>query len=342
MRVTPNCDSINSFYVYYDGPSPAQYAPEITFGGGYYFVVWPDNRSGYPQIYGARVTPAGSVLDPGGILISRITTATHYYPSVAWGGTRYLVVYGVYSPSPYALYGRLVNTNGTFASDTIRLATGSSSIYYTHVAYSGTNFMAIWFEYASPYTLKGILVSTNGTPIGSPFTIATNVYYFKSARVIFNGVNYFVTYSKSNGSIYELWGQHYSTTGTPVGSALKITPTANNVYWGDVVPGANSRYLNVWTEYRSSGYDIYANIDAQMIGIEEKTDKNEPVCYLKSTIVKDIIQLVNTEREAEIYDAAGSYLGKTTDGIYDCSRIKPGVYFVQLKPGRAYKVIKIR
>ncbi len=341
MRVTPNCDPISSFYVYYDGPTPAQYAPEITFGGGNYFVVWGDGRSTYYQVYGARVTPAGSVLDPGGILISRNPSDYYYYPAVAWGGTRYFTVFGNYTYSPYALYGRFINTNGTFASDTLRLATASAGIYHTHVAYSGTNFMVIWVEMVSPYPLKGVIVSTNGTPIGSPFTIASNVYYFKSARVVFNGVNYFVIYSLLNGSIYELWGRHYTTTGTPIGSAFKITPTTYSIYFPDVTPGANSRYLNVWAEYRTS-YDIYGNVDIQMVGIEEQAGKDKPVCYLKSSVIKDQIELVNTHEQAEIFDVAGSYLGKTKNGIFDCSQLKNGVYFVHLNSGRTYKVIKIK
>lgn len=341
MRVTPSCDTINSFYVYYDNPTPAQYAPEITFGGGNYFVVWGDGRSSYYQVYGARVTPAGSVLDPSGILISRNLSAYHYFPAVAWGGTRYLVVYGNYSPTPYVLYGRLVNTNGTFASDTIRLATASAGIYHTHVAFSGTNFMVIWVEMTSPYTLKGIIVSSNGTPIGSPFTIATNVYYFKSARVVFNGINYLVTYSLLSGSLYELWGQHYNTAGSAVGSAFKITPTTYSVYYGDVTPGGNNRYLNVWNEYRASSYDIYANIDVQMVNIEEQRKNSIPSCHLKSTVVKNLIELMNTDEQAEIFNAAGSYLGRTTNGVYDCSQLNTGVYFVRLTSGWAFKVIKI-
>ncbi|MEO0095904.1 MAG: hypothetical protein ABIL66_08445 [candidate division WOR-3 bacterium] len=85
MRVTPDCDTINSFYIYYDGPTPVQNSPDITFGGGNYFVIWGDGRSLNYQIYGTRVTPAGSVLDPGGILLSRNPNANYSYPSADWG-----------------------------------------------------------------------------------------------------------------------------------------------------------------------------------------------------------------------------------------------------------------
>ncbi|MEO0165206.1 MAG: hypothetical protein ABIL39_03605 [candidate division WOR-3 bacterium] len=185
MRVTPDCDTINSFYIYYDGPTPVQNSPDITFGGGNYFVVWGDGRSLNYQIYGTRVTPAGSVLDPGGILLSRNPNANYSYPSADWGGTRYFVVYGNYAPSPFVLYGRFINTNGSPASDTIRLAAANGPIYHTDVAYSGTNFMVIWVEMPSPCILKGVIVSNNGIPIVNAFTIATGVNYDKSAHVIF-------------------------------------------------------------------------------------------------------------------------------------------------------------
>ncbi len=286
------------------------------------------------------MTPAGSVLDPSGILISRNTAVNSYYPAVAWGGTRYLVAWGNYG-TPYAVYGRLVNTNGTFASDTIRLATGAAGIYHTHLAYDGTNFMVIWVEMTSPYTLKGIRVSNSGMPLGSPFTIASNVFYFKSARICFDGINYFVTYTRTDFSPYQLWGRKYDTNGSPVGSALRITPTTYGTYYGDVVPGANNRYLNVWNEYRSSD-DIYANLDVMMVGIEEQSGETRTVAGLKSMFISDCIELTGQQAEAEIFDAAGRYLGRTEGGVYDCSALRNGIYFVKTTSGATLKAVKIR
>ncbi len=292
--------------------------------------------------YGARVTPTGFVLDPSCILISKNATTYNYYPAVAWGGTRYFVVWGIYYTSPYALYGRFVNTNGTFASDTIRLATGSGSIFHTHLAFDGTNYFVIWVESSSSTTnvLKGIIVSGSGTPITSPFTIAASASRFKSARVVFNGTHYFVVW-QSGGLVYELWGIHYTTNGTPIGSEFRITPTTYTCSSPDVIPGANNRYLNVWTEFRTS-YDIYANLDIEMIGIEEENKKDIAKCYLKSTLIKNRIELVNTKGEAKILDIQGRYMGNTKKGIYDCSKLKNGVYFVRLDSGRIFKVIKIK
>ncbi|MEO0181946.1 MAG: T9SS type A sorting domain-containing protein [candidate division WOR-3 bacterium] len=342
MRVTPTCDPLGSaFYIYYDGPIPAQYAPEITFGGGNYFVVWHDYRNNIYQIYGARVTPGGSVLDPTGIQISIGTSQYYYYPSVTWGGTRYFVVWGVYTPAPYHVYGRFVNPDGSMASDTLQLASASAAIYNVDVAYSGTNFMVIWNETSSPYTLKGLLVSNTGVPIGSPFTIASPVYYFKSSRVVFDGINYLVTYSYQVGGIYQLWGVKYNTSGLQVGSAFRISPSTNNIYYADVVPGANNRYLNVWSEYISSQYDIRGNIDIEIVGVEETEQEGISKIKIPSIIKKDIVLPEFSGKTVYLYDASGRNIARTDNGYFDFSKLRSGVYFIRLPEAVTYKVIKI-
>jgi hypothetical protein len=46
-------------------------------------VVWQDQRSGSDDIYGARVTPAGAVLDTAGIAISAAADSQST-PALAW------------------------------------------------------------------------------------------------------------------------------------------------------------------------------------------------------------------------------------------------------------------
>ena len=64
----------------------------LAFDGTNYLTVWEDYRDSVSQIYGARVTPDGAVLDTAGIAI-----ATGQYaltcPGITFDGTNFLVVW---------------------------------------------------------------------------------------------------------------------------------------------------------------------------------------------------------------------------------------------------------
>src|SRR5215208_619223 len=76
-------------------PAPdAQERPMVAASSNSFFVVWADKRdseTGY-DIYGARVSFTGEVLDPGGIPICR-RADLQYYPNLAFDGENFLVVW---------------------------------------------------------------------------------------------------------------------------------------------------------------------------------------------------------------------------------------------------------
>ncbi len=77
-----------------------------------YLVVWDDARAGPADIYGARVTPQGEVLDPGGFPIS-IASSVQGSPEVAFNGTNYLVVWTDNRNGTPDAYGARVSPDGT-------------------------------------------------------------------------------------------------------------------------------------------------------------------------------------------------------------------------------------
>lgn len=64
-----------------------QLYPDVAFDGTNFWVVWGDKRSGISQIYGARVTPQGVLLDDSGILLASLPDTGCTTPSVAFGDT---------------------------------------------------------------------------------------------------------------------------------------------------------------------------------------------------------------------------------------------------------------
>ncbi len=93
-----------------------QSSPAVAFDGFNYFIVWQDKRDGdYWNIYGARVTLMGEVLDPGGFLIPKTneTGLDRWRPILSWDGTYFLVIWMV-SPdaNQWDLFGKRVGPYG--------------------------------------------------------------------------------------------------------------------------------------------------------------------------------------------------------------------------------------
>jgi hypothetical protein len=89
-----------------------QSEPAVAFDGTRYLVVWEDHRTGGDRgILGARVTPAGTVVDPVPITIA---AATYHQrsPSVAFDGTTFLVVWEVREEDQADVVGARVGTDG--------------------------------------------------------------------------------------------------------------------------------------------------------------------------------------------------------------------------------------
>jgi hypothetical protein len=337
VRVTPNCDSLNSYFI--SQANYVQLEPDVAFGGGNYMVVWTDSRSrpyDY-RIYGARVAPSGAVLDPNGIPIGTDYMLSQWSPSVVFTGSRFFTVWG-YGDSPFRLLGRFIEPDGRL-SDTCWLAAADTSVYMTRLAHDGTNFLMVWEEgrFSVP-VIRGQLVSGVGAPIGGPFTVATGVRP-AALGLCFDGTNYCITYSTN-----AVWGRKYDRSGQPVGSAFRISSSPYIQTHSDIIPGPNNRYFNVWAEYRSSSsYDIYGNVDIPIVGIEEAGEFRKSRIHLASCLVKNVIQITGAEgRLVSLFDISGCKIGTTRSARFDCRHLACGIYFVKTESGERFRVVKIR
>jgi hypothetical protein len=235
--------------------------PAVAFDGANFLVVWEDYRegSGFTDIYGARVNPAGHVLDTAGIPIS--TWLRCRPPAVAFDANEFLVVWGD-GRLGEDIYGTNVDMTGhVYPLDGIRIDTSARTQCYPAVAFDGANFLVVWQDYRNYDTtdIYAARVNHDGEvldPRGFPVSAAAG--YQGSPRVASDGANSLVVWTDGQ-SAYDVYGARVSRAGQVLDTAgIPIAIGANDQLANDVAfDGAD--FLVVWTENcgGNSRLDIY-------------------------------------------------------------------------------------
>jgi hypothetical protein len=206
----------------------AQGGPAVAWNGTNYLVVWYDARSGSgADIYGARVSGAGTVLDPAGIAIST-AFLDQTFPAVAWNGTNFLVVWHDRRSNNNDIYGTRVNGAGGVldpAGIAIFLESGAQDPAFPAVAWNGTNFLVVWQtnpSFGFSPAIYGTRVSSAGSVL-DPAGIAIATGGAEDAAVAANGTSFLVVWKTLGG-----FGDIYGTRVTGAGSVLD--PTGIPIY----------------------------------------------------------------------------------------------------------------
>jgi len=97
--------------------SEDQWYPAVSFGDMNFLVAWQDRRGRDTfDIYGARVTPGGDVLDPAGIAISQ-RSSDQRYPALGYDGVNFLVAWCDGRNDSSDIHGAWVNSDGAVLAE---------------------------------------------------------------------------------------------------------------------------------------------------------------------------------------------------------------------------------
>ena len=230
--------------------------PAIAFDGTNFIVVWDDGRRGHVlDIYGARVTPAGAVLDPGGILIAW-SSNDRRNPDVSFDGMDFLVVWedDRAGRDSTDIYGARVTTGGSVLdTDGVVISHAARTQYTAAIGFDGTNFLVIWEDHragAEQADIYGARVTTAGTvldPAGFNISQAPDAQRFPG--IAFDGTNFLVTWQDVRGSFPPVVSIRGSRV-TPSGVALDpggFVIAGSGCFLPDVAFGGTS-FLVVWYE----------------------------------------------------------------------------------------------
>ncbi|HWI58907.1 MAG TPA: immunoglobulin domain-containing protein, partial [Bacillota bacterium] len=235
--------------------------PAVASDGRDFLVAWNDARSDNVStsydIYGARVTAEGRVLEPNGFPICR-APAAQFYPSIAFNGTNYLLAWYDYRSSDSQgvrndIYGARVSPQGVVLdSNSLAICTADDMQWAPGVASWSGEFFVAWDDsrrglYGARVNEAGTVLPPNGTRISPNFS-------GYPIRVAANPTGYLVVwtdgrdYPNSGNNIY---GRRLDFAGNPLDTNDLNICIAPNVQVGPAVTAWGNDFLAVWLDDRN-------------------------------------------------------------------------------------------
>jgi hypothetical protein len=241
-----------------------QFNPKVAFDGVNFMVVWTDYRNAVAcDIYGARVSEAGELLDTAGFAICN-EAAGQGMACCAFDGTNYLVAWADgRNPLGQDIYaarvttgGIVIDTNGFIVCD----ATGAQ--YAPSIASGDSNYLIVWQdERYDTADIYGARVLTDGTVLDTnSIAICSGMNYQFEPAVAYGGAEYLVAWQDMrNPGGYDVYGTRVTLSGIvldPASLRISVMPYSQ---WAVDLVFDGSKFLAVWADERfsSDSTDIY-------------------------------------------------------------------------------------
>lgn len=253
-----------------------QFTPSAAALGGNYFVVWQDYRkasANYFQsdIYGARITGSGSLVDTTGIAICTRTNS-QYHPAVAANGANYLVVWEDYDQGGNDIFGARVGADGVLLdTNALMLAHATNSQANPAVAANDGDFLVVWQDYRACPTnnfearVFGTRVPGDGSAAeleGVAFSDASGGQ--TCPAVARRGDEFLVTWqdfrNNPGTTLADIYGVRVSSTTNLGAHPDALVSGAANAEIVPAVAGSGTGFLAVWADSRNAataGRDIF-------------------------------------------------------------------------------------
>jgi hypothetical protein len=201
-----------------------QLYPAVAFNGAQYLVTWQDNRSGpNTDIYGARVSTAGSVQDASGITVSAAAYQQER-PAVASDGSQFLVVWQDKSGgNTYGIVGARLSSTGAL-SPLINIASMTNNQMYPTVVSDKTTFVVAWQDKrnGTNWDIYGAIVTAAGAvpvPGGVAVTSVTGDQIAPS--LVYDGYSFVAAWQAAGGSSWDIEGARLSISSNTLSPADK-------------------------------------------------------------------------------------------------------------------------
>ncbi len=190
-------------------------APKVVFNGSDFVAVWQDLRNGTDwDIYAARITKAGTVLDPDGILVSG-GARNQIMPEAVYDGTNVNIVWlDGRSSRNYEVYLTRLSPDGSILEPNGIIAATGNTHYVSPVIATADEGKVFVFSTGSQYRFASTAPQTLSPTVGSFFLngqIFTKDVYSTTNDPYDRTVP--VAIASGNGNFFVAWQNEINTGG---------------------------------------------------------------------------------------------------------------------------------
>lgn len=259
-RVSPAGAVLHAVDIPVSTTANRQTTPAVAFDGMNYLVAWEDYRNdATSDIFGARVSQQGVVLDTSGIALTTAATSQNN-PSMAFDGTNYLVMWEDHRNSYDAdVFGTRVSPAGEVLDPAgIPASTAPGRQTIPAIASDGAGYLVVWQDNRNDST--NLYPDVYGTRIGPDGAVLdANGIAVKigpqdegQPSVAFDGTNYLVVHEDADANqVMNIFATRVTTAGVVLdGTGIQVSapgvnePIPSGATTAVAFDGTN--YLVVW------------------------------------------------------------------------------------------------
>ncbi|MCE5323730.1 hypothetical protein LLG46_10510 [bacterium] len=227
----------------------------VADNGSEYAVVWSQSVNGSCDIMAARISHDGEPLCDEPVNITSTYYGDQVEPSIAWNGTKYLVVWSgneTYSSTEWDIRGWFLDSNlNKLSISPFSISVASEDQADPCATSNGTSFFVAWEDSRSAvspnyYTdIYGAVVSSSGTVTNA--TICTSTGSQLNPYTASNGTNYFVVWEDYRSSA-RIYGTRVTSSGTVQDSGGIAMP---QITYSETTPSVcygGGNYFVTWSD----------------------------------------------------------------------------------------------
>lgn len=277
-------------------------------------IAWEDERGSSCDIYRTVFDSLGRELrsnlmlndDSGGY-------SAQYYPSVAGGNQRFLIVWAD-SRNGWDIYAQFLDRYGEKIGGNFRVNAdpGNDFQWYPYCAMDSFNrAVIVWMDYRESRTrIYARCYDRSGIPIGEDFSVVDSgtTGQCAYASVAINSTGYWVvSWMDDRDGDYNIYCQLFGVDGTRIGQNIRVNTDGGSAYQGypSCAIAEDRTVAIVWEDTRNGDYDVYLQwLDSlgNLQGDNERvnddqglSDSYSPSCAFDQT--GRLVVLFNDERE---------------------------------------------